>query len=1309
MNHIKLAINRFDVDAEKIYIDVEMRANKVQNETKKIISNLDALETASSAALQSLDKYSKVNPKTTSLVKVLNEIKSSGENIKKVFDKLYTSGYRTDSFAAKYERLSAQFELEKNKISDTSGTSNKKKQLLSEISLYDSYNNKMLSYIKQEANARDSAAKRDLNNARKNYEEKLKNQIKITNEISKNAQKVSKSVTKESFIESFLDLGDKEATTNFKSTIDSILSSFTTDEKSSIWDKIFNITKAQDANNAINLIMKAKEEINNLNNEVDEYSVKANKANDTTNKIKNSFSSFINELKTKAVTWRILSGTFKQIVNIIGNTINESSRYTESLNLYTVALGEFADKGLEWAERISEPLYLDTTDIMQYTGGLYNLVQGLGVASDASYTMATNLTQLAYDMSSYLNIDVESAFTKLQSAITGQSRAVATSGVALQVASVQELAYSMGIEKNVSDMTQAEKTYLRYIQIMRSTSNMQGDLARTIVTPANAMRVVKQQITLLTRAIGNVLIPILMKAIPYITAFTQMLTDLANKLASFVGIKLDWSSAKIDYSGITSLDTYLSDVEDQAGNTGSSLKKAAEIGLAAFDELNVLQKPDSSSGGGSIGGVGGVGGSVLPELQEAVTGYDMLEGLTKQFDKNVENAKQNINKLKNVLLGLLAVYATFKTITWFSKLNDMAAAFQNTWTAGTGLMGVLKKIVTKIKGLSTATGEATGGIKLFGGTFKTLLSTVGKAATVVGGAIAIFAGHKGLSESFKQARYDILKYGEDIEGSSLKIAKSTAEITIGATAIGAVFGGPVGAAIGAVTGGIISLGTAFSASKKAIREYADELTYGALNVSQEEWAAMLEKSGGSIKSYKSELDKLNDSLDTHYNKFQENFDQLALYGIEFGRIGNKISSQDAVNIMSSIENIATEATKMVEEGTSYDLMVISDTFDKVSGLSDDEKSKILTMVYETGEEQKKTIKEAQDNITKIWNNAMETRGYLTDSEYKYIKEQLAKIRELTRNEMSRNQTDMELYKKQFMDSSLKLDKQSYDNYKKARDDYYSEQQQAALDNYNIMLNEAERYRKTDGSNYGKYIALKTAAETGYKEDMKKINDTVKQYNMEIAKDLYRQYLGLEGKTDEVSKEIRSNIEGILKDLNIDTSELEKQFEDGAGTVSETFNSTVFKKLNLNPTIKLGADTTGAACVFNDFGRQLKNNYKIEYTPMIGGKTTVQDEFKGTKFVIKKDGGYVDSGDFFFANENGVPEYITSIGNKSAVVNQDQMVSALTNAIVQGLSNMNQNSQSVPLTINVGNDKLYSGMIKYVQKQNNIYGSSVVNI
>ena len=75
-----------------------------------------------------------------------------------------------------------------------------------------------------------------------------------------------------------------------------------------------------------------------------------------------------------------------------------------------------------------------------------------------------------------------------------------------------------------------------------------GDLAKTIESPANALRILQMQLTQLARAIGSLFIPILNAVLPYIQAFTNVLTKLISKLAVLLGFKMPtWKNS--DWNG----------------------------------------------------------------------------------------------------------------------------------------------------------------------------------------------------------------------------------------------------------------------------------------------------------------------------------------------------------------------------------------------------------------------------------------------------------------------------------------------------------------------------------------------------------------------------------------------------------------------------------------------------------------------------------------------------------------------------------------------------------------------------------------
>ena len=131
------------------------------------------------------------------------------------------------------------------------------------------------------------------------------------------------------------------------------------------------------------------------------------------------------------------------------------------------------------------------------------------------------MTELAYDLSSLYNEDTEQSVLRLQSALAGEIEPIRRLGISISQATLQEYALAHGIDESVMSMTEQEKALLRSLVLMEGASRIGaiGDFAKTLESPANAMRVLRQQITQLGRAIGTVFVPILIQVIPWVQAF----------------------------------------------------------------------------------------------------------------------------------------------------------------------------------------------------------------------------------------------------------------------------------------------------------------------------------------------------------------------------------------------------------------------------------------------------------------------------------------------------------------------------------------------------------------------------------------------------------------------------------------------------------------------------------------------------------------------------------------------------------------------------------------------------------------------
>lgn len=331
--------------------------------------------------------------------------------------------------------------------------------------------------------------------------------------------------------------------------------------------------------------------IQKLITSTEKYNASARKATTTTGK----FTSGLKALNVAAVAI-----TFRKIGHFIAQAVTESNKYQEDLNLFTVALGQYADEAKEYAEYVSDIMGIDPAQWLRNQGIFNTLLTGFGDTAERAQLMSQNLTQLGYDLSSYTNIPIEEAMLKLQSGISGELEPLRRLGYDLSQAKLQQTALNLGIKESVANMTQAEKAELRYYAIMTQVTTAQGDMARTLEAPANQLRILQAQLTQAARAIGNIFIPALNAILPYAIAVVQVIREIANALANLAGFKL----TEVDYSGVNSAAVGAGSLADNLDDAAGAAKKLKQY-TAGFDELNVFA-PNTGSGSGA--GAGGAGG-----------------------------------------------------------------------------------------------------------------------------------------------------------------------------------------------------------------------------------------------------------------------------------------------------------------------------------------------------------------------------------------------------------------------------------------------------------------------------------------------------------------------------------------------------------------------------------------------------------------------------------------------------------------------------------------------------------------------------
>ena len=452
---------------------------------------------------------------------------------------------------------------------------------------------------------------------------------------------------------------------------------------------------AQKSNQLSDVFNKMPSAVASASKSLDNYNSKSRGAKTHTGGLISTISSVIGGIRG-----------FKSILMAIGSTFsyfyNESADYIEQMNLFDVAMGSASQSAEVFAQKVSDAMGIDPGKWMEYQGTLNMMIEGFGVASDKAQIMSQNLTQLSYDYSSLMNVDVSTAFDKIQSAMSGQIKGLKEYGNNVSVAMVKQTGLKYGLQGNVSTWDQNTQAIMRYITIMNNASKVDvfNDMARTINTPSNAVRILAQQFKVLKRTIGNIASVFATAVIPYI----QVALDLLNKFASFVASLFGFKLPTIDYSGLEKGSGAMDDVSDSAKDAGKSvggttkkvkdLKK--ELQTLGFDELNILNNPKNNSdsggsgggsGAGGVGGGGGIGDIKLPQ-------YDFLKGLKKDTDEIEKKLKELFKPVTDSWNKYgKGVMDSFKfSLDELSALvKSIGKSFGEVWQNGTG-----KKTVSEI-------------------------------------------------------------------------------------------------------------------------------------------------------------------------------------------------------------------------------------------------------------------------------------------------------------------------------------------------------------------------------------------------------------------------------------------------------------------------------------------------------------------------------------------------------------------------------------------------------------------------------------
>ena len=459
--------------------------------------------------------------------------------------------------------------------------------------------------------------------------------------------------------------------------------------------------------------------------------------------------------------------SLKAIATYLGNAAEKFNSYYEAANLFGVSMKGLTGEASTFINKMETLLGIDPTEAMNNMATIQGLTTSFGMASDKAYVLSKNLTQLGYDLASLKNIPVAESFTKIQAAISGELEPIRRLGVDLSQARLQQELLNLGYSQSVSTLSQADKAVLRYIAIMKQTTDAQGDFARTLSSPANMIRILQAQLNSLARAVGSLLYPALKSILPPLIAAVELVKELVTGIASLMGVKVefpDFSSASDAVGGVT-------DAMDNTTKATGKAAKAFKNYIMGFDELNVIQKDNGSSGGSGPGA--GAAGNILGDVD--LSGYDMFKQYNEEFAKQIDSIKQKIKAMLPLMATVATALAAWKLTNLITDIVDAISKMNALKSIVLGLGVFSVGIVLEITGIKDAIEKGVNGKNFAEIVLGALIGTTG--AAILGKGIAQFI---------------VTGFGNTAVGAAIKAAGgSTAGAIIGAAVGGVVTGIPM--------------------------------------------------------------------------------------------------------------------------------------------------------------------------------------------------------------------------------------------------------------------------------------------------------------------------------------------------------------------------------------------------------------------------------------------------------------------------------------------------------------------------------------
>lgn len=463
--------------------------------------------------------------------------------------------------------------------------------------------------------------------------------------------------------------------------------------------KIEQITKSSGITDAANKQVKAAKEVEKAEKartkqqeRVAKAAERASKAADAAyrKQAKEALQAYTETVKNTVKALTNLITVMRTVFNVGYKLMQFAADFGETINKFEVLAGEAKETLSEFADEMTRTLGLDAQEIYEAVAAFKSIANSINLANEQSITFTKTLSMLAVDLSSLYNTSVEQAINALTAGMHGVLKPLKEYNVYLYEANLEQTRVTHGITKQISAMNESEKILLRYLTVLDQTKEAQGDMARTLNSAANQLRICRAQFNTLKRSLGQIVTVIGLTVVPALNVLFAGLSKVATLIAKSLGYELN------------NIANFFDDTTDSADDSTEAIEETASAlkGLTDLDEINIFNQSTSKSTLDTETGGLTIDKSLLDALHTYDNYMDQIENSIDDMASKVAQAFQGtllMDAIEFIVGGIQSIAEAFKYMMEnFDTFEPVIKTVINLLTVFAGLY-VASKIKTWTK------------------------------------------------------------------------------------------------------------------------------------------------------------------------------------------------------------------------------------------------------------------------------------------------------------------------------------------------------------------------------------------------------------------------------------------------------------------------------------------------------------------------------------------------------------------------------------------------------------------------------------